>query len=108
MPPNISLRDYFAGQALAGIMVNQKYSLYPEEERARYAFEIADEMVKASGDKLSNVKKLSKDHCPICSCLFEDKMTSPLQGRDGSCKCYCMHKSFSGNAGGQPSGSCLA
>lgn len=50
MPPNISLRDYFAGQALVGLFfsLNQQRDLKTAVEDA---YKIADEMVKASKKK---------------------------------------------------------
>ena len=43
--PSISLRDWFAGQALAGIYANRDSCLALWEQHARYAYESADAMI---------------------------------------------------------------
>ena len=44
----ISLRDYFAGQWLAGYMANSEYSSYRVDELdAKIAYAAADVMIKA-------------------------------------------------------------
>ena len=32
-------------------------------------------------------------HCIKCGCLYDDKATSPMSGRNGACKCDCGHES---------------
>lgn len=47
--PGMTLRDWFAGQAVIGIMAchaNEGFSLQPEN-CARWAFDVADAMLKA-------------------------------------------------------------
>ena len=47
--PGMSLRDWFAGQALAGIMAchsHEGFSLHPSD-CASWAFDVADAMLKA-------------------------------------------------------------
>jgi hypothetical protein len=44
--PGMSLRDYFAGQALAGLCANTNYD-WSWEESARQSYRAADAMLKA-------------------------------------------------------------
>jgi hypothetical protein len=41
------------------------------------------------------VQSIDESHCPVCGCLYDDKMKG-AQGRDGSCECYCKHISRGG------------
>jgi hypothetical protein len=43
--PGMTLRDYFAGQALAGLLANN--SAYNPQHYTRLAYQHADEMMKA-------------------------------------------------------------
>lgn len=44
--PGMTLRDYFAGQALAGILASRKMIFHDQQEMmARHAFEHADAML---------------------------------------------------------------
>jgi hypothetical protein len=45
--PGMSLRDYFAGQALAGLCQGARGSGYNKAELSRYAFAAADAMLAA-------------------------------------------------------------
>lgn len=47
--PGISLRDYFAGQALAGFAVSESFRRTPEGHAswAAWAYEVADAMLQA-------------------------------------------------------------
>jgi hypothetical protein len=47
LPTGISLRDYFAGQALAGILANDTINADFAGLIPRTAYQIADEMLKA-------------------------------------------------------------
>jgi hypothetical protein len=49
-PAGMSLRDYFAGQALAG---NMARSLYETASVARHSYELADAMLKAREENAS-------------------------------------------------------
>lgn len=55
-PPAISLRDWFAGQALAGLMANGNIPFAPDyaecepEQIATAAFDIADAMLAARAE----------------------------------------------------------
>ena len=45
---DVSLRDYFAGQALMGLMSSQWHGNSPDYEScAKLSYEVADEMLKA-------------------------------------------------------------
>ena len=44
--PGMSLRDWFAGQALAGLSANPTYDI-PVETAAKWSWEQADAMIKA-------------------------------------------------------------
>lgn len=46
--PGMTLRDWFAGQALAGMMTNPK-QVSSAASIAAYAYEVADAMMKARG-----------------------------------------------------------
>ena len=45
----MTLRDWFAGQALAGIMGNSgiNHGIYPPDEAARNCYAVADHMLEA-------------------------------------------------------------
>lgn len=43
MPPELTVRDYFAAMAMSGMVLA---SLYTKEERAKKAYEFADAMLK--------------------------------------------------------------
>ncbi len=43
----MTLRDYFAGQVITGMMAHPMKSVVPTPELVRYAYEIADAMLKA-------------------------------------------------------------
>ena len=45
----MELRDWFAGQALAGLLANPQRDLYPED-LAAHTYEIAEAMLKARKD----------------------------------------------------------
>ena len=47
----MSLRDYFAGQALMGFMANTNRPLMYSQDDADWAYTIADAMIKARGEK---------------------------------------------------------
>jgi len=52
--PAISLRDYFAGQALSGMLANQYTKAYADagmEAAARMCYVMADKMILASSAK---------------------------------------------------------
>ena len=44
--PGMTLRDYFAGQALAGFM-SAKPMMFDPEQDAKYFYDLADAMLKA-------------------------------------------------------------
>jgi len=47
--PGMTLRDYFAGQALVGLLAqsNGTATISPHDEGAKYAYEMADAMLEA-------------------------------------------------------------
>jgi hypothetical protein len=47
--PGMTLRDYFAGQALAGIAADPDVDI-STDERARWSYRMADAMLKARGE----------------------------------------------------------
>lgn len=54
--PGMTLRDYFAGQALPGILSSSNSQLFrkveiPPHEMAEYAYEIADAMLAARNER---------------------------------------------------------
>ena len=52
LPQGMTLRDYFAAQALAGICANQDNRVYGNSmEFARAAYRLADAMLKARGQE---------------------------------------------------------
>jgi hypothetical protein len=48
--PGMSLRDYFAGQVLSGIS-NESLAKHSWEHVAKWAYAMADAMLKARGDE---------------------------------------------------------
>lgn len=49
--PGMTLRDYFAGQALVGLTSNHAIKLtVTVEERAEWSYRMADAMLEARGD----------------------------------------------------------
>ncbi len=42
----MSMRDYFAAQAIGGILANQYQDQYTDEEQAERAYSIADAMIE--------------------------------------------------------------
>lgn len=49
--PGMSLRDWFAGQALAGLCVNQTIHGRSDADAAERAWEVADMMLKKRGEQ---------------------------------------------------------
>ena len=47
----MSLRDYFAGQALVGQLMNKLDYGHPPSRVARHSYEFADAMLKERGDE---------------------------------------------------------
>lgn len=47
--PGMTLRDYFAGQALAGVASDPTADMN-NPERAKWAYRMADAMIKARGE----------------------------------------------------------
>lgn len=49
----MSLRDYFAGQALTGIMAGKYYTALDARDKTFIAYTLADEMLKARDEERS-------------------------------------------------------
>jgi hypothetical protein len=47
----LTMRDYFAGQALQGLMSKVKPEAHWEDYRAKWSYEVADAMLKAKEAK---------------------------------------------------------
>ena len=45
--PGMSLRDYFAGQALAGLVMNKRHIAFHPTDDAKWVYELADAMLEA-------------------------------------------------------------
>ena len=48
----MSLRDYFAGQALAGLCANSELTSHFDSPKACWAYKLADAMLKARKEQL--------------------------------------------------------
>ncbi len=73
---NLTLRDYFAGQALIGILGARNGFLVDcgTENAPQWAYDVADAMLKA---RESSEDKEDVDECPICGLHNGVKVEEP-------------------------------